>query len=100
MDREILEDLYMFLVDEGVTKKEELYKMLRGRWTIITRGIADNGEGEIDIDTFTTKVKAQQWIAEQVLTGMLENYGFDIECILNSGRVIRNCNEYTIKVSF
>ena len=100
IDREILEDLYMFFVEDGATQKEDLYKMLRGRWAIITRGIADNGDGQIDIDTFTTKVKAQKWIEEQIVTGMLEDYTFDVEYILNKGEIFAGQNQYSIKVSF
>jgi len=100
MDGEILEDLYMFLVEEGATKKEDLYEMLRFQWAIITRGIADNGDGEIDIDTFTSKTKASQWLADQIALGMLEDYIFDVEYVLNKGEIFAGRNEFSIKVSF
>jgi len=100
MDTEVLDDLYMFLVDEGITRREELYEMLRSQWAVITRGVADNGQGEIDINTFTSKTKTSQWLADQITTGMLENYTFGVEYILNKGKIFAGQDEFFIKVSF
>ena len=74
--------------------------MLRFPWAIITRGVADNGQGEVDIDTFTSKIKASQWLADQITTGMLEDYTFDVEYILNKGKIFISRNQFSIKVSF
>jgi len=100
IDNEVLEDLYMFLVDEGATKKEDLFKMLRSKWTIITRGIEDNGYAGIDIDTFSTKIALRRWLSDEIHAGLANDYTFSVEYILNNGKIVCEYNNFSINVSF
>jgi len=96
----MLEDLYMEYVDDGNNTLEWLYEEIEAKWAVITRGLANNGNGEIQIDTFTSKIKAAEWIADQIDTSILEGYAFNVEYILNKGKVFAKQDQINIKVSF
>ena len=97
MQMDVLEDIYVSIVEIGVRKEEDVYKDLRANWAVVTYRL--NGE-ETDIDVFTSKTKLSNWLAEAIKIAMEEDYGFDILYILNRGKVVVEYNQFKIKVAF